>query len=202
MLPRRCTMLALMGVARETSPRGDPTGHGELLNLAEVRLLRKARHRDPVALAGLWECVVDDAWSVACALVPEPVAVEALLAARDALVAGAPRLPADSRWVEVPFGQLFEELHRALGLRPLSTVDPEVWEASSRPPKNAKVHRDPEAARRAVRVAPPELRLVYLFTLLTPCSHEAVARFAGVGPSVVRQARTAAPWRVIEELQR
>ncbi len=191
-----------MGGVRVTRFSGRRSGPGELLDLVEARLIRKVRHRDPTALAALWERIVDDAWSVACALVPEGQAVAALLSARDALAAGAQHLPADPTWVEIPFEKLFVALHAALELPPLSGIDPDQWMVSSPAPKQGAMHRDPEAARRAVQAAPPELRLIYLFTLLTPCTHEAVARFAGVRPSVVRQARAAATWRVIGELQR
>jgi hypothetical protein len=175
---------------------------GELLDLGEVRLLRRARHRDPTALGDLWERIVDDAWSVARALVDEHASVEVLLEARDALSSGAPGLPVDRRWLELPFGQLFSALHRRLELPPLHSIDPNEWSVSAPPSDRAELLRDPEAARRAVRLAPPEVRLFYLFTLLTPCSIESIARFGGVRPSVVRRARTAGTWQVLRELRR
>ncbi|GEM_PF-3413169 len=184
-------------------PRRDRgSGTGEVLDLAEARLVRRARHRDPQALGALWERVVDDAWSVAIALVDEDQAIAVLLAAREALISGAPGLRPDARWVELPFGTVFDELHRRLELPALDSIDGSEWTVPGPPPDPVAVPRDPEAARRAVRFAPPALRLIYLFTLLTPCTLDGIARMAGIRPSVVRHARTAATWRVLRELQK
>ncbi len=190
-----------MGELHRLADRKARPGPGEVLDLAEARLVRRARHRDPQALGQLWERVVDDAWSVAAALVPSEQAILALHGARDALVTGAPGLPSDASWVELPFGALFTRLHGLLELPPLSGIDPQLWAVPEPAEDAAALPRDPEAARRAVQSAPAELRLIYLFTLLTPCTLPAIARFAGVRPSVVRQARTAATWRVIQELR-
>lgn len=176
-------------------------GAAEPLDLAELRLLRLARHRDPAALAELWGRIVDDAWSVARALLDEDAAVSSLLETRDALVAGATGLSLDSRWIELPFGRLFAVLHQTLELPPLSGIDRGEWTLPGPLPDTAVLRRDPEAARRAVRFAPPALRLIYLFSLLTPCTLAGIGRMAGVAPAVVRQARAAVTWRVIRELQ-
>ena len=160
-----------------------------MFDLAEARLLRRAQHRDTQALGALWERIVDDAWSVARALTDEEQAIAVLLAARDALVGGVAGLVVDARWIELPFGQLFTELHRQLELPALSSIDPAEWALAGPPPDATSLLKDPEAARRAVRFAPPALRLIYLFTLLTPCTLEGIARFAGVRASVVLRLR-------------
>ncbi len=177
------------------------SGTGTGLGQAEERLLRRARHGDLGALGALWDSIVDEVWSVARGLLEEQEAEEVVLAAREALKAGASGLAVGPRWVEVPFARLYEEVHGAMGLPPLGSLDPAVWMNCEPPQERWELHQDSEAARRAVRQLPPALRLIELFTLLTPCTVDGIARFAGVRPSFVRQARSAATWRVLQELR-
>ena len=182
--------------------RGGERGPDEVLGLADLRLLRRAIHRDPQALTSLWARVVDDAWSIARALVDEDSALSALAVAREALVVGAPGLSMDARWVELPYGELYAELRERLGLPGTGTLDLSALQDIEPPESPLALNKDSEEARRAVQCLPPALRLIYLFTLLTPCRLDGIARFAGAPPSVVRQARTAATWHVLRELQK
>lgn len=165
------------------------------VELAEVRLLQRARRREDEALALLWARVVDPAWSIARALLPEAQAVAVLADLRLALTRHAPGLPATPPWTEVVFGLLWQLLWGALELPPGRGIRSGRWgPLPALPPPPGIL--DPATVRRAFEAAPKELQVIHLFTVFAHAPAAVVAAWSGVPEPVVREGRAILLYRL------
>ncbi|MCB9761249.1 MAG: hypothetical protein H6739_15515 [Alphaproteobacteria bacterium] len=170
-------------------------------DLHEARLLRAARRGDPVAIATLWDRIVDDLWSIAHALLPEVAAVAALREVRADFGARLPGVPLDVPWRREVMGLLWRAVGARVEPSPLSGIldtnassAPSIPDAGGPPPDAARARARVKAA---VAAAPVELRMIYLFNLLGDLTAADMARLSGEPLELVRAARGAMSWRIV-----
>jgi hypothetical protein len=180
----------------------------EVFSFAEQRLLLRARRGEPVALDALWAEVADDLWSVAAGALPEARALDVLAEVKDRLRVDLRGAGREARWRALAFGALWRALWAALGLPPLERIDPAGWPAPGAPLVDRSAAPKPDGAqdirerlRAAVDAAAPELKVIYLFDLLSGCSAAEVAGFAGSSETKIRQARAAMAYHLVRAVR-
>lgn len=167
----------------------------ETFDLAESRLLVRARRGESDALRLLWEQHSALLWSIAEPLLGRDGAIDALRVLQGRLrIHGAgldPRRP-----FKAQIAALFLELVLdRLQPRPVGGIVPEAT-----PTRTATRSLSSSAAklRAALTNAPAEIRLVYLFTFLGKLSSDDVARLTGWPVGDVRRARAWMAYRLME----
>lgn len=178
-------------------------GPHQPFDLAEARLLQGARRGERAAASALWERVVDDLWSIALEMREEEDAVALLAAVRGAFLDRLRGLPMSSAWREQVFALLWQRIAEDMEPLDLDGI------SSSAPPTSASelsmgapLPQDARSrVRRAIREAPPELRMVYLFSTLGGQDAAAIAGYSGLPEGEVRAARARMAWWVVSALR-
>jgi len=171
----------------------------------ELRWLRRARRGEPIALEHFWGQIAEPAWSVAAALLPRDQALDVMAELKSGLLHDLRGLARGERWRRVAFRRLWRALWRSLELPPLSSIDPDRrWPALTEPAP-AVPSADPGDARKrmraAVKSAPPELQLIYLYDLFADIEAAEVAAFAGVDEMLIRRGRSSMALHLVRALR-
>ncbi|MCB9741806.1 MAG: hypothetical protein H6740_04275 [Alphaproteobacteria bacterium] len=147
-------------------------------------------------MAALWDRVVDLLWSLAAALLPEDEAIEALSAVRVGYGQRLPGLPMNPSWRDALLGLLWGEIAARLEPRALAGILKDVPPMKAPAPSGGEPPPPGAQARvcRALREAPAELRMVYLFSTLGGQSASAMAAYSGFPERDVRAARARVAW--------
>ena len=165
----------------------------EPLDLAETRLILRARRGESDALRMLWDRHTTLLWSIAQPLLGDR-AVPALQLLQARLKASAPGLELRSmreQLLEMLFVVVTDHLQpvdlRGIGRErvPAPKVGPLASDAQNR-------------IAQALADAPLETRLVYLFTFLGQLGSAHVARLGGWDEADVRRLRAWMAWRLVE----
>lgn len=174
------------------------------IELADVRLVRRARAGEPDALGLLWGQVVDPAWSIASALMGRSEAFEVIRVLRASFRGCLRSAQPESAWRAEAFRALWSLLWDGLELPPLQDISQVGWSESIRVREKRATLTAMEKQRRirgAIQRAPRELQIIYLFDLFSQCSADQIAAFAGAPELTVRAARTALAYRITNALR-
>lgn len=164
----------------------------EPLDLAETRLIQRARRGESDALRMLWDDHTTLLWSIARPLLGEQaLPVLRLLRARFRQDArGLATRSVREQLLEMLFPLIADHLQPGT-LRGI--VPGELPSPQGRPAADAE-----NRIAQALSDAPPEIRLVYLFTFLGQLGSAQVAQLGGWDEPEVRRARAWMAWRLVE----
>ena len=167
----------------------------ETFDLAETRLLLRAQRGEGDALRLLWEPHSTLLWSITEPMLGHVDAVDALRHLRTALRGRARGLAKTRPFRDQALETLFPILRDRLQLQDVAGIVPsELPAPASGTPKAGASQR----VQAALRAAPPEIRVVYLFTFLGQLPSSDVARISGWTEAGVRRARAYMAYRLME----
>lgn len=168
-------------------------GATRILDLTEARRVRAARAGDAVALRGLWAEVVDDLYAICCALLPEPAALDTLVAARASLERRRLTLQLREGFREQSLAAVWAELSARLRPAALAGISaPEAVVQGSDPSTRVA---------QTLRAAPPPLRLVWVFSTLGGVPAATLAAWSGQPEREVRRARAELAWSLLDAMK-